>query len=171
MLQPLLAAALLLGGCMTPMPLTRFTETWPELRPETFFAGETIGRGVIQTLGGRPSRTFEVRSTGRVSGGVIRVDQVIRYGDGKIDRRSWRLRRTGPNSYAGTLSGAAGPIRAEVAGNALRLRYLLRHPAVRMEQWLHLQPDGRTVLNQGTVRALGFVVARLSEQIVRTDAR
>jgi hypothetical protein len=38
-----------------------------------------------------------------------------------------------------------------------------------MEQWLYLQPDGRTLLNEGTVRAFGIVAARLSEQIVRAE--
>lgn len=156
---------------MTPMKLDRFAGTGPELRPELFFAGETRGRGVIQTAGGRPSRTFEVQSTGRIESDAIRVDQVIRYGDGKVERRNWQLRRVGPGRYEGALSDAAGPVRADARGSTLRLRYLLRHPAITMEQWLYLQPDGRTLLNEGTVRAFGIVVARLSEQIVRADPR
>jgi hypothetical protein len=164
-----LPATLLLAGCMTPLPLGSFARAGPELRPELFFLGETRGRGVIQTAGGRPSRTFEVVSQGLRQGETIRVDQTIRYGDGKVDRRFWTLRQTGPNRYEGALSDAAGPVRAEVSGNALRLRYLLRRPAVTMEQWLYLQPDGRTLLNEGTVRAFGIVAARLSEQIVRAE--
>ena len=165
------AALLLLAGCMTPMKLADFASSSPELRPERFFAGETRGHGVIQTGGGRPSRTFEVVSNGAVQGDTIRVDQTIRYGDGKVDRRTWHLRRVGPNRYEGALSDAAGPVRAEAQGNALRLRYLLKRPAITMEQWLYLQPDGRTLLNEGTVRAFGIVVARISEQIVRTEPR
>jgi hypothetical protein len=34
-----------------------------------------------------------------------------------------------------------------------------------MEQWLYLQPDGRTVVNEATISLLGLVVARLSERI------
>jgi hypothetical protein len=153
------------------MKLADFASARPELRPELFFAGETRGRGVVQTGGGRPSRTFAVVSNGIVQGDTIRVDQTIRYGDGKVDRRSWQLRRVAPNRYEGALSDAAGPVRAEAQGNALRLRYLLRRPAITMEQWLYLQPDGRTLLNEGTVRAFGIVVARISEQIVRTEPR
>ncbi len=167
--QATLPAALLLAGCMTPLRVADFAGSGPELRPELFFIGEARGRGLIQTAGGRPSRTFEVISTGQRQGEGIRVDQVIRYGDGKVERRFWTLRSTGPNTYHGTLSDAAGPVRAEVSGNALRLRYLLKRPAITVEQWLYLQPDGRTLLNEGTVRAFGMVVARLSEQIVRTE--
>ncbi len=165
----LLPILLLLAGCMTPMRLADFARTSPELRPELFFAGETRGRGVIQTAGGRPSRSFEVVSTGQPLGDAIRVDQTIRYGDGKVERRFWTLRRVDANRYEGTLSDAAGPVRAEVRGNTLRLRYLLKQPAITMEQWLYLQPDGRTLMNEGTVRAFGIVAARLSEQIVRAD--
>jgi len=165
------ASLLLLAGCMTPIKLADFASSVPELRPELFFAGQTRGRGVIQTSGGRPSRTFEVVSNGTVQGDTIRVDQTIRYGDGKVDRRIWQLRRVAPNRYGGALSDAAGPVSAEAQGNALRLRYLLKRPAITMEQWLYLQPDGRTLLNEGTVRAFGIVVARISEQIVRTEPR
>ena len=167
LLAPLLL--LVLSGCMKPMGLADFAGSGPQLRPELFFAGETRGRGVIQTGGGQPSRTFDVVSTGRPQGDAIRVDQIIRYGDGKVDRRFWVLRLTGRGRYEGNLSDAAGPVTAEVSGNTLRLRYLLKHPAITMEQWLHLQPDGRTLLNSGTVRAFGIVVARLSEQIVRAE--
>jgi hypothetical protein len=163
----LLALFPLLAGCMTPMKLADFAGTEPQLRPEFFFAGETRGRGVVQTVGGRPSRTFEVVSTGQVQGDSISVAQTIRYGDGKVERRTWQLRRVAPNRYQGVLSDAAGPVHAEARGNVLRLRYLLKRPAITMEQWLYLQPDGRTLLNEGTVRAFGIVVARLSEQIVR----
>ena len=42
----------------------------------------------------------------------------------------------------------------------------MRHPfAGSMEQWLYFQPDGRTVLNEATVRVAGIVVAHLSERI------
>jgi hypothetical protein len=139
----------------------------PELRPEQFFAGETRGQGVIRTIGGGEGRGFEVTSTGRRTGEGIRVDQIIRYADGKVDRRFWTLRRSSPGRYEGTLSDAAGPIGAEVSGDRLRLRYLLKRPAITMEQWLYLQPDGRTLRNEGTVRAFGMVVARLSERISR----
>lgn len=165
------ALALALTGCMSPIPIAAFEAGRPELRPERFFMGETRGNGVLQTAGGRPSRTFQVVSRGRpAAGGGILVEQEISWNNGEVDRRSWTMRPVGPGRYEGRLSDAAGPVTAEARGNALRLRYLLRDPGVRMEQWLYLQPDGRTVLNEGTVRAFGIVVARLSEQIVRTEA-
>ena len=50
------------------------------------------------------------------------------------------------------------------------LRYAMRSPwGGRMEQWLTLQPDGRTVVNRATVRVLGLVVTQLTERITRDE--
>lgn len=171
-IAPLKVAALALvlaslPGCMKALPVAAFATGTPAMRAETFFLGRTSGSGVLQNRAGRPSRTFQVRSIGRAVPGGITVAQEIRWNDGDIDRRSWTVRRTGPNSYRGALTDAPGPVTAEAHGNVLRLRYRLRNPGVYMEQWLYLQPDGRTVLNEGTVSVLGLTVARLSEQIVR----
>ncbi len=161
-------ACLLAAGCVAPHSAPDLARSGPELRPELFFAGETRGRGTLKVAGRRP-RSFDVVSTGQRQGEAIRVDQSIRYSDGKVEQRFWVLRPSGPNRYEGQLSDAAGPVRAETSGNSLRLRYLLRRPAIVMEQWLTLQPDGRTLRNEGTVRAFGIPVGRLSEQIVRAD--
>ena len=161
---PLLALAL--AGCAQGAALSAFDGTRPELRPELFFLGETRGEGVLDTSFGSPKR-FQVTSTGRAIPGGIAVEQVIRWSDDKVDRRRWTLRAVAPGRYRGVLSDAAGPVSAEVRGHALRLRYLLRRPGVTMEQHLYLQPDGRSLRNEGTVRALGIVVARLSERIGR----
>ncbi len=53
-------------------------------------------------------------------------------------------------------------------GDLFHLTYRMASPAGgRMEQWTYLQPDGRTVLNEATIRLLGVVAARLSERITR----
>lgn len=161
-------AGLLAAGCVTPHRAPDLAGSGPALRPEAFFAGETRGRGTLQ-VAGRGTRSFDVVSFGRREGEAIRVDQTIRYSDGKVEQRFWVLRPIGPGIYEGTLSDAAGPVRARVSGNALHLRYLVRRPAVVMEQWLTPQPDGRALRNEGTVRAFGIPVARLSERIVRAD--
>ena len=66
-----------------------------------------------------------------------------------------------------TLSHASGDVDAEVTGNLFHLRYRIRQPRVYMEQWLYLQPGGRTVLNQAEVTVLGIPYAGLSETITR----
>ena len=80
------------------------------------------------------------------------------------ETRQWRFRRLGPNRYAGTLSDAAGPVAGEVQGNMLHLRYPMKG-GVSAEQWIYLQPDGRTALNRMRLTKLGITVGRLDETI------
>lgn len=161
-------AALLLSGCVTPMALDGFDHAGPALRPEQFFAGTTHGWGVLQTRGGRPSRQFEVSGAGETDAqGRFHLRQTVRWNDGSRTMREWVMTRDGASGYRATLTDAKGPVTAAVRGNVFHLRYRLADPAVMMEQYLYLLADGVTVLNTGTVTAMGVPVAHLSERIVR----
>lgn len=160
-------AAFLLSGCVAPMALEGFADG-PVLRPEQFFAGKTHGWGVVQTRGGRPSQQFEVTGEGITDAqGRFHLGQTVRWNDGHVTTREWVMTADGPDRYRATLTDAKGPVLADVKGNVFHLRYRLADPAVVMEQYLYLQADGVTVLNTGTVTALGLPVAHLAEQIVR----
>ncbi|MEP7118065.1 MAG: DUF3833 family protein, partial [Acidobacteriota bacterium] len=89
------------------------------------------------------------------------------YSNGEVNRRSFRMRRVDEHEYTGTLTGVSGAVWARVDGNSFHVRYTMRRPAVTMEQWIHLQPDGRTGLNRATVRVFGIPIAHLSETITR----
>lgn len=167
-----LAAALFtaLLGCAAPLQLAEFDDAQPTMRPEQFFAGTTEGWGVLSKRDGRPSRKFEVRSEGRTEAdGRFRLEQTLTFADGEVEQRVWLITRVDETHYKATLSNAIGPVRAEVHGNLFHLEYLHRRPSVVIEQWLYLMPDGRTVLNVGTVKVLGRPFLRMSERIVRVD--
>ena len=141
----------------------------PEFRPEVFFLGVTRGEGTL-VQHGKSDRNVHVIGVGRSDGnGTFRLDQTVTYDDGTTEKRTWLLHRNG-NQYSATLSDASGAVDGEVSGNVFRLRYLLRQPAVYMDQRLYLQSDGRTVLNIATVSVLGVPWARLSERITRPDS-
>jgi glyoxylase-like metal-dependent hydrolase (beta-lactamase superfamily II) len=166
----LLAAAaplLLLAGCLAGFPRRNEAAAAPELRPEIFFAGRTHGEGTL-SVRGRAPRALRVDGQGSTEpDGTFRLDQTVTYGDGATERRTFRLRRVDATRYAATLTDAKGEVEGETNGSVFHLRYLLRRPAVYMEQYLYLQPDGHTVLNEATVTALGVPVARLAETITR----
>ncbi len=155
------------SACLAGAPHHPAVEPSPELRPERFFAGHTRGDGALETRG-RATRPLRVDGRGWTEDdGTFRLDQTVTMGDDAPTTRTWRLRRVDERTYTAALSDAHGPVRAEVDGNRFHLRYTVREPDVVMEQWLFLQPDGRTVRNIATVTVLGVPWARLSESITR----
>jgi hypothetical protein len=163
----LTSLALLLGACQRELPPSAFAGSGPEMRPETFFAGSTASSGVLEDRSGAPTRRFHVEGTGEVvPDGSFRLQQRVRFDHAAPETRTWVLRRLDVHRYVGTLTDAAGPVTAEAYGDLFHLRYSMKSPAGgRMEQWLYLQPDGRTVLNEATVSWFGVVLAHLSERI------
>ncbi|MEO6235592.1 MAG: DUF3833 family protein [Vicinamibacterales bacterium] len=161
------ASIVALTGCLARFRVGNTAAQVPEFRPEQFFAGVTHGDGVLATRG-KGDRAFQVTGTGHSEpDGIFVLDQTLTYADRKVERRSFRMRRVDAHHYTATLTGASGRVAARAEGNSFHLRYTIRRPAVTMEQWIYLQPDGRTALNRGTVRVLGVPVAHLSETITR----
>ncbi len=168
MIRPILLTAAL-AGCAAELPPEAFADGRPDLQPTAFFAGATRSSGVLEDRGGAPTQRFHVHGTGAsLPDGSFRLDQTIAFDGKPPETRTWLLRQTDAHHYTGTLTDASGPITGEAYGNLFHLRYPMRHPfAGEMEQWLYLQPDGRTLVNEATIRVLGIVAAHLSERISR----
>lgn len=165
-----ITAVLPLAGCLHRLPPRPPVAPTPAFDPTRFFAGHTHGEGTLDVRVGA-DRHLRVDGEGRTeTDGTFRLDQRVTYGDGAVETRVWRLRRTDATHYRVELSDAKGPVEATTDGDRLHLRYLIRHPAVYMEQWLTLQPDGRTVRNLAQVTVLGVPWAHLDETITRSDA-
>lgn len=163
-----LACFLLLTGC-AEAERPQLAKASPALRPELFFAGRTTGVGVLELMVGE-TRRLRVESTGTPVGAhALRIDQVIRYDDGEVDRRSWTVRRGPDGRYGASLSEAKGPVRIVQAGNSVNIRYSFGSPRVRMDQWLYLRSDGRTLDNRAAVTLAGVTVARLRETITKDE--
>ena len=140
----------------------------PVFDPLTFFAGRTEGIARLKIVL-RAARGVRVQGSGRVEpDGTLVLDQIVAQDGRPATRRRWRIRRTGPATYAGTLSDAVGPVAGEVSGNRLRLAFTMKG-GVATEQWLTLAPDGRSAANLLTVRKFGVTVARLDETIRKLD--
>ena len=167
MLRAGLPSVLALSGCLGPFRVAKTPAPGPEFRPDQFFAGDTAGDGVL-AVRFKASRRFHVAGSGHSdSDGRFVLDQTVTYADGTVEHRSFRIQRMGDQVYTGSLTGASGPVSARTDGNAFHVRYTISRPAVTMDQWIYLQPDGRTALNRATVRVLGIPVAHLSETITR----
>ena len=162
-------SALLLTACAPVLAPEAFAGRAPEMRPERFFAGETRSQGVLEAPGGAPSQRFTVEGRGAATAdGGFTLVQVVRFEGAAPRTRSWRMRAVGPHTYAGALTDATGEVSAEAYGDLLHLRYRLKAaPLGTMEQWLYLQADGRTVMNEAVIQVAGVTVRRLSERISR----
>lgn len=165
-------AAASVTACLPSLPPSPPTAVQPRFDPTVFFMGRTHGEGSLDVRFGS-ARQLTVEGTGHNNAdGAFQLDQVVTYANGTTEKRSWILRRPSagnPNHYTATLSDATGEVSADATGNEFHLRYQIRSPRVFMEQWLYLQPDGRSVLNRAEVTVLGVPWAHLAETITRTS--
>lgn len=119
-----------------------------DFRPDLFFAGRTRGQGTVSIATSSRPRILSVDGTGRLqTDGSLILSQAVTL-DGKTTQREFTLRRVSPTAWQGTLTDAAGPVRATVSGNRMALAYPMKRGGMRMQQTLTLQPGGRTVLNR-----------------------
>lgn len=163
-----LTAVFAASACVPSDHLARARAPAPVFDPIVFFAGHTKGRGSLAVAMHRRKPTL-VDGHGIVtSDGGIDLAQDVRQGDGTPTHRTWHLRRIATGRYAGTLSGARGPVSGEVEGNCFHLRFAMKG-GLRAQQWLYLQPDGQTARNWMIVTKFGVTVAHLEETIVRAS--
>jgi hypothetical protein len=137
------------------------------LNPVLFFHGRSHGEGTLKIILAK-SRRISVDSVGRAGkDGWLALDQTIREPGKPPRRRLWRFRQAGPNSFEGTLTDAKGPVRIDLQGDRLRIRYKDRKQ-LDFEQWL--TPAGpRHVRNAMRVSRFGITLAHFDEVIGKLD--
>lgn len=132
--------------------------------PVAFFTGATHGRGELRELMGKPKKT-SAQSVGRVEkDGWLILDQKVAVEGDPLRQRRWRLKQVAPGKYRGTLSDAKGPVEAEVRGQTVHIRYVMKGN-IKVEQTLTPLPGGRSMIARGTFRKFGMKVAIMKEQI------
>ena len=139
----------------------------PRFDPLSFFEGRTQGVGRFKVVL-RAGQDVRVEGRGRMEGDTLVLDQVVtREGTGPKPRQ-WRIRRTAPGRYTGTLTDAKGPITGEATGDRLHLAFTSTG-GYRIDQWLQLSADGRSAQNRLVAKRFGVTVAHLDETIRKLD--
>jgi hypothetical protein len=140
----------------------------PSAALEKFFTGLTEGTGTVAVMfSGRHG--LRDRTRGRLdAGGALILDQVVEEEGKPARKRVWRLVRSGVSGVTGTISDAKGPVTGEFAGGTLHLRYRLQEgPSV--EQWITLQPGGRSATNRMSFRRFGMKVASVESTLRKLE--
>ena len=132
--------------------------------PVAFFEGRTRGTGILRVVLKAP-QAVRVESVGSIAeDGTLVLRQQIDVEREKPRQRVWRLKRTGPMSYSGTLSDARGPVRVTAERGTIRIRYRSTD-GLSVQQWLTPVDAGAAIDNRMTFSKLGVTVARLTERI------
>jgi hypothetical protein len=152
----------------TLLGLLLLLQATPQLSAaERFFSGRFEGNGSVHIIFSGRQNVRDV-GRGRMEGNALVIDQIVQQEGAEPRRRHWRLTRTGPNRFTGTITDVRGEVRGEIRGDVLHLSYRSTHgPWV--EQTITLQPGGRTALNRMTFSRFGIRVATVESTIRRLD--
>ena len=157
---------LALAGCASGERHAELARPTPAFSAAQFFSGRTEGTGKLEIIFSK-ARAFHVDGRGAVTpDGAFVLDQTVEQEGKAPTKREWRI--SPAVGHAGTLPDAVGPVTMATTGNLLHLSFAMKG-GTRAEQWLYLQPDGRTVLNRMAVTKFGLRVATIEETIRKVD--
>ena len=139
------------------------------IKPMQFFEGRTEGSGVVRIF---MKKSYRTRSVGRgriqPDGSLLLIQRVEDQGQPAHERR-WKVRQTGPRSFAGTMSEAVGPVAIDQVGARYRFRFRMKGD-LSVEQWLAPLPGGKSANNSMTIRKFGMRVGKGEGTIRKVSA-
>jgi hypothetical protein len=148
--------------------LTATAESGSDSALERFFIGKTEGSGTVDMIASRRHAVRDRTQGHRDASGALILDQTVEEEGKPARRRAWRLVRAGGGRITGTISDVRGGVAGDLTGNTLHLRYRMADgPSV--EQWITLQPDGRTAKYRMIFHRFGLKVATVEGLIRRVE--
>ena len=140
----------------------------PKLDMLAFFAGRSHADNVIKIALSRPHKLIVDSIGGRnKEDQFVLIDTVQEEGK-PVRKRTWVMHPDGPNHFTGSLSDANGPVDVTVNGNSATIRYVMKEGGLKVEQDLHLRPDG-TLSNHVIAKKFGLKFAEVDGTIRKLD--
>jgi len=142
-----------------------YKDRQPTFLPEEYFEGRTQAWGMFEDRFGDVRRQFSVDIVGTWDGELLTLVEDFVYDDGETERRVWKIRKTGKNSYEGEADGVVGIAKGIQSGNAMNWQYDFDLKVgdsiwrVQFDDWMLLQSDD-VMLNRATVTKFGFTLGR-----------
>ena len=173
----LLSAALFalgLSACAAP-GVEQYRAEKPLLDLPTYLNGTLDAWGIFQGRAGEVQKRFHVVIDARWNGDTGVLDERFSWSDGSTSQRVWTLQRQADGSYRGHAADVVGEAIGEVAGNALRWRYVLALPVdgkvyhVDFDDWMFLMDD-RIMLNRSYMSKWGFALGAVTLTFVKRPA-
>ncbi|MBC8997295.1 MULTISPECIES: DUF3833 domain-containing protein [unclassified Pseudomonas] len=162
----LLALVLSLSSCGS-VEVGHYADQQPAFNLEKFFSKPVKAWGMFQKRSGEVVKRFEVNIESRREGNNLILDERFLYSDGTRERRVWTLTPEGAGKWRGRAGDVVGEAKGEVAGNALRWRYILSLPVdgsvyeVSMDDWMYLM-DEDTLINRTTMSKFGVEIGQVT---------
>lgn len=162
----ILALCGLLFGC-GGVPVEQYRNEKPTLDLRQYFNGRVDAWGMFQKRDGEVVKRFKVIIQARSEGEKLILDEDFTYSDGTKQRRVWTLTPDGPGRWKGRADDVIGEAIGEVAGNALRWRYVLSLPVdgtvyhVNFDDWMYLL-DEDTMANRSFMTKWGFELGQVT---------
>ncbi len=162
----LMAFCGLLLGC-SGVPVEHYLAEQPALDLREYFTGRVDAWGMFQKRNGEVIKRFHVVIHGRSEGEALILEEDFNYSDGSKQRRVWTLIPTGANRWSGQADDVVGRASGEIAGNALRWRYVLNLPVdgkvyqVNFDDWMYLL-DADTLANRSFMSKWGVELGQVT---------
>ncbi len=168
-----LLAALTLGlaGC-SATNIDQYRAEKPALDLKTYMNGTLDAWGMFQGRSGEVKKRFHVVIDAKWQGDTGVLDERFNWSDGTTSRRVWTLTRQADGSFRGKADDVVGEAIGEVAGNALRWRYVLKLPVdgkvyhVDFDDWMFLMDD-KVMLNRSYMSKWGFKLGEVTLTFVK----
>ena len=164
-----------LAGC-AGVPVERYRAQQPVLDLAQYFNGTLDGWGMFQDRSGEVIKRFHVLINAkwekRDGQDVGTLDENFTWSDGTTSRRVWTITRLDVGRYVGRADDVVGEAQGEVAGNALRWRYVLALPVdgkvwnVDFDDWMFLI-DEKVMLNRSAMSKFGFHLGEVTLSFTR----
>ncbi len=161
-----LSGLILLSGC-AGVEVSDYRAESPALDLRSYFNGRLNAHGMFQDRSGKVVKRFSVIIQADWKGDTGTLDEDFTYSDGTKQRRVWTLTRQADGAYIGRADDVVGEARGELAGNALRWRYVLALPVdgkvyhVNFDDWMFLMDD-KVMLNRSFMSKFGFELGQVT---------
>lgn len=160
-----IGVAMFLSGCGANV--ADYKGSTPDLNIQNYFTGPIKAWGIVQDRSGKVVQRVHIDMVGKWDGDNGTLSEELNYSDGRIEKRTWVLKKTAQNKFTGTAEGIVGQAVGESNGMAIRWNYVMTIPVdgksydITFDDWMFAMDD-KVMVNRSYMTKFGFKVAEIS---------